>query len=402
MSQAFEAIKQNDVAHVMQSYGRYPVALVRGHGAHVWDVDGKEYTDLLAGIAVCGLGHCNDELCGTLEKQAHTIWHTSNLFFQEPQPELAKRLEATAHFGKAFFCNSGAESNEALIKLARRYMTRVLGKKDAYEVITLSGCFHGRTLGTLAATGRDGLMDGFTPVAGGFKQVPAGDLEAMEKAIDDKTCAVLLEVVQGEGGVIPLPKEYVQGVEALCRAKGVLFCCDEVQAGMCRTGKFWAFQTCDVKPDIISVAKSLANGLPMGAILATDEVARAFVPGSHATTFGGSPLVAAVAAKVVEIMVRDNLAARAERIGNALMDRARAMMKAYPGIIKEVRGKGLFIGIELTGPAKKVWEELLHRGFICNLCHEVTLRLLPPLTIEEADVKAFMDALEDILSTVKL
>ena len=401
MSQAFETIKNNDVSHVMQSYGRYPVALHSGHNAHVTDVDGKEYVDLLAGIAVCGLGHCNDELCATLEKQAHTIWHTSNLFYQEPQPELARRLEETAHFGKAFFCNSGAEANEALIKLARRYMTRVLGKEDAYEIITLSGCFHGRTLGTLAATGRAGLMDGFTPVAGGFKQVPAGDLDALKDAMSEKTCAVLLEVVQGEGGVIPLPADYVQAVEALCREKGVLFCCDEVQAGMCRTGRFWAFQTCNVKPDIISVAKSLANGLPMGAILATDEVARAFVPGSHATTFGGSPLVAAVACKTVEIMVRDNLAARAEKLGNALMDRAKAFMAANPGKIKEVRGKGLFIGIELTGPAKSVWEELLKRGFICNLCHEVTLRLLPPLTIGEEDLSAFMDALEDILASYK-
>ncbi|MDO5536577.1 MAG: aminotransferase class III-fold pyridoxal phosphate-dependent enzyme, partial [Desulfovibrionaceae bacterium] len=319
MSQAFDSIKQNDASYVMQSYGRYPFALDHGHGAHVWDVDGKEYVDLLAGIAVCGLGHCNDELCEVIEKQGRKLWHISNLFFQEPQPELARRLVETAHFGKAFFCNSGAEANEALIKLARRYMTRVLGRTEAYEIITLSGCFHGRTLGTLAATGRENLMDGFKPVAGGFVQVPAGDLDALAAAITDKTCAVLIEVVQGEGGVIPLPAEYVQGVERLCRERGVLFTCDEVQAGMCRSGRFWAFQTCGVKPDIISMAKSLANGLPMGGILATDEVARAFVPGSHATTFGGTPIVSAVAAKTVEIMVRDHLAERAEKLGGALM-----------------------------------------------------------------------------------
>ena len=397
MSQEFETIRHDDEAYVMHTYGRYPVALDHGFNAHVWDVDGKEYVDLLAGIAVTSLGHCNDEVCRTLEEQARRLWHTSNLFYQRPQVELARRLLGTAHFGRAFFCNSGAEANEALIKLARRYMTRIRGKKDACDIITLSGCFHGRTLGTLAATGRDSLMDGFTPVAGGFKQVPAGDLEALARAMDEKTCAVLLEVVQGEGGVIVLDDDYVRGVEALCRERDVLFCCDEVQAGMCRSGRFWAFQTCGVKPDIISMAKALANGLPMGGIMATAEVARGFEPGSHATTFGGSPLVASVAAKTVEIMVRDDMAGRARILGERVMDRARTFMQAHPGCISEVRGKGLFIGIELPGDAKDVWSRLLEKGFICNLCHGKTLRLLPPLTISEADLDAFMETLEGLL-----
>ncbi len=399
MSQGFDKIQKNDATYVMHSYGRYPFAIDHGRGSRLWDVDGKEYVDLLAGIAVCGLGHCNEELCGVIETQSRRLWHISNLFYQQPQPELARRLVETApHLARAFFCNSGAEANEALIKLARRYMTRVRGRAEAVDIITLSGCFHGRTLGTLAATGREGLMDGFKPVPGGFKQVPAGDLEAMAAAIDEKTCAVLIEVVQGEGGVIPLSTEYVQGVEALCREKGVLFTCDEVQAGMCRSGRFWAFQTCDVHPDIISMAKSLASGLPMGGILATEEVARGFVPGSHATTFGGSPLVASVAAKTVEIMVRDQLADRAGRLGSMVMDRARAFQAAHPGTIRDVRGKGLFIGIELPESARVVWEELLRRGYICNLCHETTLRLLPPLVVTEEELGGFMDELEDILS----
>ncbi len=399
MSQAFEDIRNSDATYVMHSYGRYPFAIDHGRGSRLWDVDGKEYVDLLAGIAVCGLGHCNEELCGVIETQSRRLWHISNLFYQQPQPELARRLTETApHLSRAFFCNSGAEANEALIKLARRYMTRVRGRSEAVDIITLSGCFHGRTLGTLAATGREGLMDGFKPVAGGFKQVPAGDLDALAAAMDEKTCAVLIEVVQGEGGVIPLPDAYVRGVEALCRERGVLFTCDEVQAGMCRSGRFWAFQTCGVEPDIISMAKSLASGLPMGGILATEEVSQGFVPGSHATTFGGSPLVAAVAAKTVEIMVRDHLDERAARLGGALMDRARAFQAAHPGTIREVRGKGLFIGIELPGPARDVWEELLRRGYICNLCHETTLRLLPPLVVTEEELGGFMDELEDILS----
>ncbi len=397
MSEAFDAIRNKEARCVMQTYGRYPVAVTAGRGARLRDTDGKEYVDLLAGIAVTALGHCNPELLQVVQDQAARLWHVSNLFYTEPMIELAGRLTATAHFSRAFFCNSGAEANEALIKLARRYMTRVRGREKACEIITLEGCFHGRTLGTLAATGREGLSDGFRPLPEGFRQVPAGDLDALAAAMSEKTCGVLLEVVQGEGGVIPLPEDYVRGVEKLCRERDVLFLCDEVQAGLCRSGAFWAFQTCGVKPDIISMAKALANGLPMGGILATEEVSRGFVPGSHATTFGGTPLVAAVAARTVEIMVRDRLAERAARLGGNLMARAEAFRRLHPHLIREVRGKGLFIGIELCGGARSVWSQLLDRGFICNLCHETTLRLLPPLIIEEADLTAFMDCLEDIL-----
>lgn len=395
---SFDAFVEKDAAHVMHTYGRYPVALVKGKGTRVWDVDGKEYIDLLAGIAVASLGHCNDELIAVVEEQSRTLWHVSNLFYQKPQLELAENLLATAgHLGKVFFCNSGAEANEALIKLARRYTSKVLNRPEAVDIITLSGCFHGRTYGSLAATGRDVLCDGFQPMPQGFKQVPAGDLAAMEKAIDEKTCAVLIEVVQGEGGVIVLDDNYVRGVEELCRKKGVLFCCDEVQSGMCRSGAFWAFQTCGVKPDIISMAKALANGLPMGGIMATDEAAKGFQPGSHATTFGGTPFVAAVAAKTVAIMTRDKMFERARRLGERVMGRAREYMLAHPDSIREVRGKGLFIGIELPVPGRDVWKGLLDRGFICNLCHETTLRLLPPLTISEEELDAFMDALESLL-----
>lgn len=286
MSQAFAAVKAGEESLLCRSYSRYPLAIVRGKGARLWDVDGKEYVDLLAGIAVTALGHCNDEICAALEAQSHKLWHVSNLFYQEEQLELARLLLSTSHHSKAFFCNSGAEANEACIKLARRYM-RSVKKRDAYEIITLEGCFHGRTLGSLAATGRENLSNGFTPLPEGFKQVPANDLAAMEAAITPATAAVLVEVVQGEGGIVPLPADYLHGVEALCRKHDILFMCDEVQAGLCRTGKFWAFQTCGLTPDIISMAKSLANGLPMGAMLATDEVAQGFEAGSHATTFGG-------------------------------------------------------------------------------------------------------------------
>lgn len=396
MSQAFAAVKAGEESLLCRSYSRYPLAIVRGKGARLWDVDGKEYVDLLAGIAVTALGHCNDEICAALEAQSHKLWHVSNLFYQEEQLELARLLLSTSHHSKAFFCNSGAEANEACIKLARRYM-RSVKKRDAYEIITLEGCFHGRTLGSLAATGRENLSNGFTPLPEGFKQVPANDLAAMEAAITPATAAVLVEVVQGEGGIVPLPADYLHGVEALCRKHDILFMCDEVQAGLCRTGKFWAFQTCGLTPDIISMAKSLANGLPMGAMLATDEVAQGFEAGSHATTFGGGALVSAVAAKTVEIMLRDKLADRASTLGEHMKAQLAALQKRVPGKIREVRGIGLMLGIELTVSGKDVWEELLRRGFICNLSHGITLRLLPPLNIEQADLDSFVTTLEDIL-----
>ena len=396
MSQAFAAVKAGEESLLCRSYSRYPLAIVRGKGSRLWDVDGKEYVDLLAGIAVTALGHCNDEICAALEAQAHKLWHVSNLFYQEEQLELATLLLSTSHHGKAFFCNSGAEANEACIKLARRYM-RSVKKRDAYEIITLGGCFHGRTLGALAATGRESLSQGFTPLPEGFKQVAAGDLAALEAAITPATAAVLVEVVQGEGGIMPLPADYLHGVEALCRKHDILLMCDEVQAGLCRTGKFWAFQNYGLTPDIISMAKSLANGLPMGAMLATDEVAQGFEAGSHATTFGGGALVSAVAAKTVEIMLRDHLSERAGALGEHMKEQLAALQQRVPGKIREVRGLGLMLGIELTVSGKDVWEELLRRGYICNLSHGVTLRLLPPLNIEQADLDSFVATLEDIL-----
>ena len=397
MSQAFDRIREQESQLLCSSYSRYPLAITRGRGARLWDADGKEYVDLLAGIAVAALGHCNDEVCQALADQSHKLWHVSNLFYQEEQLHLAELLLKTTHHEKAFFCNSGAEANEALIKLARRYQTVVRGRVDANEIITLSGCFHGRTLATLAATGRENLSNGFTPLPEGFSQVPAGDLEALRAAISPRTAAVLLEVVQGEGGIVPLPAEYLRGVEIICRENDILFLCDEVQCGLCRTGTFWAFQQYGLKPDAISMAKSLSNGLPMGAMLATTEMARGFVAGSHATTFGGGALASTVAGKCVEIMLRDRLADRAALMGAYVKQQIQAMQQRLPGVIREVRGLGLMLGIELGEKAPEVWRELINRGYICNLSHNVTLRLLPPLTIEKEELDGFVETLEDIL-----
>ncbi len=396
MATQFEQIKAEEEALLCRSYSRYPLALVRGEGARVWDADGKEYIDLLAGIAVTALGHANEEIACVMEKQARTLLHVSNLFYQRAQLALAKQLLETAHFDKAFFCNSGAEANEAAIKLARRYMRKVKSR-EAFDIITLEGCFHGRTYGALAATGRANLQEGFQPFPEGFSQVPASNIGALEAAITSQTAAVLLEVVQGEGGIVPLPVTYVQQVEALCRTKGILFIVDEVQAGLCRTGKFWAFQHYGVQPDILTTAKALANGLPMGAMLTTDEVSQGFEAGSHATTFGGGELVAAVAARVIEIMRRDRLDERAAASGAYLKERLARLQEEVPNAIREVRGLGLMLGIELAVDAPAVWKELLARGVICNLSHNVTLRLLPPLTIEKTDLDRFVDILGDIL-----
>jgi acetylornithine aminotransferase len=400
MSERFEALKAREESLLCRTYGRYPISVVKGCGSRLWDVDGREYVDLLSGIAVTSLGHSNEELAEVAAAQARKLVHVSNLFYQEEQLDLAEKLLSTSHCTKAFFCNSGAEANEAAIKLARRYMQRVQGR-EAYEIITLSGAFHGRTLATVAATGQARFQDGFHPMPEGFRQVPTGDIEALRAAIGPRTAGVLVEVVQGEGGVCPLDPDHARAVQALCREKGVLFMTDEIQAGMCRTGRFWSFQNYGLEPDIVSCAKALANGLPMGAMMTTDEVARGFVAGSHATTFGAGALVSAVAARTVEIMLRDDLAGRAATEGSRIMGRFRAMGEKLPGTIDHVRGLGLMIGVVLAFPGKEVWQALIDRGFICNLTQDCVLRLLPALTIPRADLDAFADALEDILRTHK-
>ena len=390
-------VKNEEELLLCRTYGRYPIAIERGLGCRLYDYNGKEYIDLLAGIAVTALGHSNEEIAVTMEKQARKLLHVSNLFYQKEQLALAKRLLATAHFDKVFFCNSGAEANEAAIKLARRYSQRVKGN-GAYEVITFTGCFHGRTLATVAATGHPKFQDGFLPMPEGFKQVPWGDMAALEQAVTDKTAAILIESVQGEGGIRPLTQEYAQQLTDFCKAKDILFMMDEVQAGLGRTGKWWGFQNFGITPAIVTTAKGLANGLPMGAMMATDRVAKGFETGSHATTFGAGAFVSTVADKVLEIIERDNLRQHAATLGAWAMERFRAIGAAHPGTIKEVRGIGLMIGIDLTFPGKEVWEELISQGFILNLTQETVLRLVPALTITQEDLEVFAKALEAILA----
>ncbi len=393
-------LQKEEQEKLCTTYSRYPLAIKSGKGSKLYDFENKEYIDLLTGIACTCLGHANEELAETMYAQAKKLIHVSNLFYQEEQLEFAQKLiNHSGHLKKVFFCNSGAEANEALIKMARRYSHKVKNSK-AFEIITLDHAFHGRTLATLAATGQAKFQDGFEPIPTGFKQVEWGNLEILEKAITKDTAGILVEIIQGEGGVRPMPKEYAEGIEALCKKHNILFLVDEVQTGLCRTGKFWAHQHYELKPDIISSAKSLANGLPLGAILCTEEVSKAFEAGSHATTFGGNAFCTAVGTKVIEIIERDNLEERTYLIGDALIERFNILKKKYPNSIKEVRGLGLMIGIDLAFEAKickEIWTKLLDKGYILNLTQETTLRLLPALNIEEENLNAFAFALEDLI-----
>jgi len=392
-----EDIKAAEAASLCRTYARYPLAVSRAEGTRLFTPEGRAYTDLLAGIAVCNLGHSHPELVEVICSQAKKLIHVSNLFYQEEQVDLARRLLGTSHLERVFFCNSGAEANEGAIKLARRFMREGRGE-ERYEIITLSGSFHGRTLATLTATGQDKIKTGFGPLPEGFVTVPFGDLGAMEAAMTERTAAVLVEMIQGEGGVKPLPADYARGLADLCTRRGVLLIVDEIQTGVGRTGKFWAHQHLGLEPDIVTVAKGLAGGLPMGAVMCSEEVSKGFPPGSHGTTFGGNALIAAVAAKVIEIIERDDLCGHAALLGDWMRGRLGELQSRFPEQIADVRVHGLMIGIELTRPGADVWKALLEAGFVLNLTQDTVLRLLPPLVITRDELDAFVTALEAILS----
>jgi acetylornithine/N-succinyldiaminopimelate aminotransferase len=397
MPTPLDLLRAREQKVLFSTYARYPLALTRGQGTKVYDHSGREYVDLLSGIAVCPLGHAHPEIAEVVAAQAKLLTHTSNLFYTEEQLELAERLLSTCSLDRAFFCNSGAEANEAAIKLARRYMAKV-ASRDAHEIITLEGSFHGRTLATLAATGQEAIKDGFAPLPPGFVHVPPADLPALERAVGPQTAGILLEIVQGEGGVRPLPGDYLRSVQALCRDRSVLFMVDEVQTGLARTGRMWAHQHEGLSPDIMTTAKGLANGLPMGAMLAVEKLAQGFAPGSHATTFGGGPLLSRAACTVLEIIERDGLVERASRMGAFAREELERVRSQFPDLVRQIRGLGLMIGIELTRSGKEIWSDLLQAGYIVNLSHGTVLRLLPPLIVGEEELGGFAQTLREILS----
>ena len=400
MSDTLKRLQTRDANAICSTYGRYPLAIARGRGSRLYDVDGNEYIDLLAGLAVTNLGHCHPAVSQAVCDQVQELVHVSNLVYQEQNIALAEELLATCspplNKGRAFFCNSGAEANEAAIKLARRYMREVKGR-DAHEVITLEGSFHGRTLAAVAATGQQKIKNGFDPLPQGFVHVPFGDLYTLEEAITERTAAVLIEMVQGEGGVHPLDQAFASGVAGLCKERGILLMVDEIQTGMGRTGRMWAHQHYNLDPDVMTVAKGLANGLPMGAMIATADAAKGFAPGAHATTFGGGPVLAAAARAVLKTMDQQNLPERAALLGSHALELFNGLKAKHPESIKEVRGIGLMLGIELTFPGQAVWQALLDAGYLLNLTHDTVLRLLPALTIDQADLDNFAAALDTIL-----
>jgi len=393
----FDLIKTKEKKLHCPTYGRYPLAIKKAKGYKLYDFDGQEYIDLLAGISVCNLGHSHPEVVQVIKEQAEKLIHVSNLFYQEEQLGLAEKLLGTTHLDRAFFCNSGAEANEGAIKLARRYMQKIKNK-GKFEIITLAGSFHGRTLATLTATGQDKLKEGFSPYPPGFKIVPFNNLKALKEAITEHTAAILLEVIQGEGGVKPLSSEFLVQVQDICQENGLLFIIDEIQTGLARTGKFWAHQLYNLKPDIITSAKALGNGLPIGALLTTQEISEAFGPGSHGTTFGGNALICKVAEKVVEIILRDNLAEQTKDKGHFCLNIFSEIKDEFPDLIAEVRGAGLMLGIELTIPGQEIWNKLLKKGFVLNLTQEKVLRLLPPLIIPKEELVGFAQALKEVLA----
>lgn len=396
MDARFSTLKAREQAAICRTYGRYPLEIASAKDCRLYDFEGKAYVDLLAGVAVVNCGHAREDLAQAAYEQMLRLVHTSNLCYTQEQVRLAETLTRLSGLGKAFFCNSGAEANEAAVKLARRYM-RTVKQRDAYEIITLEGSFHGRTLGMIAATGQDKVKEHFQPLPEGFVTVPWEDLAAMEAAISPRTAGVMVEVVQGEGGVRPATREYLHGVQELCRKHDILFIIDEIQTGLGRTGRLFGFQHHDLQPDLVTMAKGLANGLPMGALLAADPVAAGFAPGSHATTFGGGPVLSVVALKVLEILEKERLVERSAKLGERFKARFLDIRDRHPDKIAQVRGLGLMLGIELTAPAGPIWTRLLEAGFLCNVTQDKVLRLLPPLTIAEADLEAFAKALEEAL-----
>jgi len=384
--------------YLFPTYKRPPFALVKGEGCRVWDESGKEYLDFVGGIAVCALGHSSPIVTKALEEQSRTLVHVSNLYYTRPQVELARLLVESSFADRVFFCNSGAEANEAAIKIARRYKREKLGP-GKHTIICMQGSFHGRTMATLSATGQAKVQSGYDPLLEGFKFVPFNDLNALRNAVDDTVCAVMLEPIQGEGGIVVPHPDYLKGVKEICRDKGALLIFDEIQTGMGRTGRLFAYEHFGVSPDIMSLAKALGNGLPIGAMLSTEALSSAFGPGSHASTFGGTPLVTAVSKAVLSSLLNDGWLGHCRDMGTYFRTRLEELKKRH-SCIKEVRGLGLIIGVELDRPGAPVLEACVQRGFLINCAQEKVLRFVPPLVVTKKEIDQLIEVLDAVLDGV--
>ena len=381
--------------NIMNTYKRFPIVLVRGTGQKVWDINGKEYLDFVAGIAVCNLGHCHPRVVAALKEQAQKLFHVSNLYYIEPQALLAKLLVDNSFADKVFFCNSGAEANEAAIKLARKYAHENLGA-DKFELITMKDSFHGRTMATITATGQEKFQFGFTPLLEGFTYVPFNDLSALEGAINKKTCGIMLEPIQGEGGVIIPDDKYLAKVREICDRHNILLIVDEVQTGIGRTGKLFAYEYTGIEPDIMTLAKALGNGFPVGAMLATNKIAKAFSPGNHASTFGGNPLAMAAAKASLETILQEGVLENCCKMGDYFLGQLKKLQGKHE-IIKEVRGRGLMLACSLNIEGAQIVSECMKRGVLINCTGGETLRFVPPLIITKSDIDQVISILDEVM-----
>jgi acetylornithine aminotransferase len=380
---------------IMKTYGRYPIVPVRGLGCELWDADGKRYLDFLAGVAVNNLGHCHPAIVKAIQEQAATLIHCSNYYHIPNQIELAEELTRRSFADQAFFCNSGAEANEAAIKLARKYSRETFGP-ERFEIVTAADSFHGRTMATVSATGQEKVQRFFDPLLHGFKHVPFNDLAALAAAITPQTCAIMLEPIQGEGGVNIAPAAYFKGVRELCDRHNLLLIFDEVQTGLGRTGKLFAHEHFGMTPDIMTLAKALAGGAPIGTMLATSKVAASFTPGTHGSTFGGNPLMTATALAAVRILGDPTFLARATAMGDYLVAALEKLKSRFP-VILEVRGIGLMIGVHLAIPGAEIVKKGHDKGLLLNVTHDTVLRLVPPLVVSEGEIDEMITILADIL-----
>jgi predicted acetylornithine/succinylornithine family transaminase len=384
--------------YIAHTYNRFPVLPIRGKGTRIWDIEGKEYIDFFAGLAVCNLGHCHPKVVQAIRAQAEKLIHVSNLYYIEPQIELASLLCKHSFADKVFFCNSGAEANEGALKLARKYAKGKTGE-DRYEIITMERSFHGRTLATLTATGQTKYHKGYAPLMPGFKYVPFNDLKAVKEAIDSKTCAVLLEPIQGEGGVNIPSEGYLKGLREICDEKGILLILDEVQVGMGRTGRLFAYEHENIVPDMLTLAKSLAGGVPIGALLMREAIANSFEPGDHASTFGGNFLATAAGVAAVNAILDEGMLENCQRVGEYFLKKLQELKKKF-GFVKDVRGRGLILGLEMEIEGSEIVKEMMKRGFLINCTMNHVLRFLPPLIVTKEEVDQMIKALEEVFEGI--
>ncbi len=391
-----EQLYQLDKENYLPTFKRFPLAFIKGSGSRLWDADGKEYIDMLAGIAVNSVGHCHPALVKAIQDQAATLMHVSNFFVSPPQVSLSKLLVDISGLSRVFLTNSGAESVEGAFKVARKYASK---KGRGGTIISMANSFHGRTLATIA-TGQQKYQKGFDPIPGGFLQVPFNDLEAVKAAITAETAAIIVEPIQGEGGISPADRDYLEGLRKLCDQNDVVLIFDEIQSGIGRTGKWFAKDLYGVQPDIITLAKGLGGGMPIGAFLCNEKISGAIDYGDHGTTFGGNPLAAAASLATLKVIADEKLCESADSKGKWLIDQLKSLSRKHP-IVREVRGRGLMIGIQLSQPAAPVVQRLLEAGVIANATADTVLRLVPPLNISRSDLETVLAKIEEIISEIE-